>query len=127
MSNMMTVTYMTDEGEDVEEELPCRKEVCPRCDGHGTHLTPSIGEHAYTQEEFEREYDDEESRAAYFQRGGMYDVQCCRCHGDNVVEVVDEARCTTEEQKRILKAWKKAERDRERDEREERHERMMGY
>lgn len=69
--------------------LPAKNEVCGRCEGEGTILNPSIGEHCYTAEEFEREFDEEE-REAYFTRGGMYDVCCPDCKGKRVVKVVDE-------------------------------------
>lgn len=56
------------------------------------HLTPSIGEHAYSAEEFAEEYDDEE-REQYFARGGMYDITCLDCEGNKVVSAVDEEAC----------------------------------
>jgi hypothetical protein len=79
--------------DEVEHELPAVFAVCPRCDGHGTHLTPSIGNYAYSSEEFEEAFHDDEDREAYFKRGGKYDVECERCHGKNVVPVVDRAAC----------------------------------
>jgi hypothetical protein len=88
-----------EEGEEITHELPSKKQVCSKCHGEGTHLNPSIGEHAYSAEEFEREFDDEE-REEYFTRGGMYDVQCIKCNGRNVEEVVDEERCDKELLKR---------------------------
>ncbi len=81
-----------DDGERVVT-LPVKMEVCSRCEGHGYHLTPSIGEHAYSQEEFYEAFDDEEDRAEYFRRGGIYDVRCYDCKGANVVPVVDESAC----------------------------------
>jgi len=99
----ITFTVENDEGEEIEYELPSKKEVCQRCEGHGTHLNPSIGEHAYSQEEFEREFDDEE-KEAYFTRGGMYDVPCKVCKGARVVDVVDDSNLSTEEVE-ILKIY----------------------
>jgi hypothetical protein len=90
---MISFTYETDEGEEIETELPSKFEVCDRCRGHGTHLNPSIGEHAYTPEEFEEAFFEEEDRAEYFKRGGRYDVSCEECHGRRVVEAVDVAAC----------------------------------
>ena len=106
--NTITVTLYDDEGDEVEHELPARMEVCSRCEGHGTHLNPSIGEHAYTREEFEESF-DEEGREEYFKRGGIYDVTCEECGGDNVVPVVDTDRLT-EEQKKIYAEHLKHER-----------------
>lgn len=98
------ITYIDDDEDEVSVELPARHEVCHKCEGHGTILNPSIGEHAYSQEEFEEAFQDEEDRAAYFQRGGRYDVSCPTCHGNKVVQVVYEAKCTTSEQKQHLQA-----------------------
>lgn len=97
----MIVEYLDADGEVQEGELPCKMEVCPTCEGHGTHLTPSMRDHAYSAEEFAESFDDEEA-AEYFQRGGRYDVVCEECHGKNVVKVVDEDSCKSEEQKAIL-------------------------
>ncbi len=111
MGMTIKFTIENDDGEETEIELPSKKEVCSRCDGHGTHLTPSIGEHAYTSEEFYEAFHDEEDRADYFKRGGKYDVTCHDCGGRNVVDVVDESRCTTEEQKEHLKVYYRRQRD----------------
>ena len=70
-------------------DLPCSFAVCPRCDGHGSILTPSIGEHAFSSEEFTEAFCDDEDRAAYFTRGGKYDVTCPTCLGKNVVPSPD--------------------------------------
>lgn len=84
-----TVSYLTEDGEEVEVDLPAKNEVCDRCEGHGTHLNPSIGEYGYSREEFEESFDEEE-REEYFKRGGRYDVICEVCHGKNVVLLIDE-------------------------------------
>ncbi len=99
-------TYENDEGEECECELPSRFEVCPRCEGHGTHLTESIGSHAYSMEEFNESFDEEE-REHYFRRGGMYDVRCVECHGARVVSVVDEEACKTPELAEVLKRYER--------------------
>ncbi len=90
---MIKFTVTDDNGEEVEHELPSRREVCSRCNGEGSHLTPSIGEHAYSQEEFEESFSTDEEQEAYFTRGGAYDVTCEVCGGENVEDVVDEERC----------------------------------
>jgi hypothetical protein len=80
----------------VEEQtitLPVKMEVCDRCQGHGTHLTPSIGEHAYSTHAFNEAFPEDEDRQEYFRRGGRYDVQCLTCKGANVIAVVDEDAC----------------------------------
>jgi hypothetical protein len=108
--------------------LPACMAVCSRCEGHGSHLTESIGEHAYTSEEFYEAFDDEESRHEYFRRGGRYDVTCRECHGMRVVKVPDEEACARDPKlaadlKRIEDHLEQEQRWRD----EDRHEREMGY
>lgn len=68
--------------------FPARHEVCTDCDGHGTTLAPSL-RGAFTASEFNECFDDEESRAAYFERGGRYDVTCETCGGLRVTVEID--------------------------------------
>ena len=119
---MVEFTTMNDDGEETVHELPSRFEVCSRCDGHGTHLTPSMGEHAYSEEEFEETFHDDDDREEYFKRGGIYDVQCETCHGERVQEVVDEATCPAD----LLKKYQEYQRDQYNYERECAAERAMG-
>jgi len=93
-----------DNGESIMETLPAKFIVCPECEGHGTIMNISMGGHAYTQEEFNKQFDDEDS-AEYFKRGGKYDVQCPHCKGKNVVLDIDAEACVTNEQKDIVKAY----------------------
>lgn len=65
--------------------LPALRMVCPRCEGDGYILS----EHAYSQEEFNEAFHDEEERAQYFKRGGIYDISCPECGGRNVVDSID--------------------------------------
>ena len=123
--NTITITYTNDDGDEIEVKLPAKKEVCPRCEGHGTHLTPSIGEHAYSAEEFYEAFSEEEDRAEYFKRGGIYDVTCHECKGQNVIDVVDEDACTSDEQKAHLAAWENEEEEHARYEAEARAEARM--
>lgn len=46
------ICYLNEDGDEVTAKVPHVNEVCDRCEGHGTHLTPSIGMHAYSAEEF---------------------------------------------------------------------------
>lgn len=85
-------TYEDEQGEEQEVELPAKNVVCHRCEGYGTHLNPSIGQHAYTSEEFNESFDEEEAEQ-YFTRGGIYDVSCEECHGNKVIAEVDEQAC----------------------------------
>lgn len=123
----ITFTVITGSGLEHEHELPAVFEVCDRCDGHGTHLTPSIGEHAYSSEEFAESFDDEE-RAEYFKRGGIYDVPCEVCKGARVVPVVDEERAAlTLRGRRLIALYWHALEQRAAWRREEESERRFGY
>lgn len=93
-------TTITVQGETYD--VPAHYIICPNCQGHGTHLMPSIREHAYTQEEF-RDFSDDE-RDAYFNRGGMFDVPCETCKGLRVV-IEPHVEAASPEQARIIEAW----------------------
>lgn len=91
----ITITIENDEGEEQEVTFPAKMEVCGECEGEGFVLNEGMRGHAYSSEEFEEYFDDEE-RAEYFKRGGRYDVQCPCCKGRNVVAVVDESKLSAE-------------------------------
>lgn len=95
-------TLVDEDGVETEHELPSKFEVCPQCEGHGSCLHPDIGSYAYSSEEFNEAFDDEE-QAEYFRRGGRYDVTCFECNGKRVVEVVDEDKAEPE----LLKLYRK--------------------
>lgn len=97
----MEITYSDDNGDEITVELPSKFVVCPNCEGHGTHLNNSMRNHAYSLEEFEYEFDEEE-KEHYFRRGGMYDVVCEACGGNRVVSIVDEDRLSSEDMKHFL-------------------------
>src|SRR3954471_21354083 len=98
----ISFTYEDDDGEEIEASLPAKMEVCYRCSGHGSHLHPAIGEHAYSVEEFYESFSEPEDREEYFRHGGIYDVACEVCHGQNVIPVVDGEACHSDEQKKLL-------------------------
>jgi len=91
---MIKFTTMDDDGNETEHELPSKMAVCDRCEGHGTHLAPSIGGHAYSMEEFEESFSTDEEKDEYFKRGGCYDVRCEECKGLRVTQVLDVEACT---------------------------------
>lgn len=120
--------WYDEDGEEVSHSFPSKNEVCHRCEGYGTHLNPSIGNHAYSQEEFYESF-DEEGREEYFKRGGIYDVQCEECKGNKVIEVVDESRLS-EEQKKLYEEYCEHEEDMARmdeDDRRTRYYESGGY
>lgn len=57
-------------------------EICPTCQGRGSHVNPSIDAHGISSEEFSEDPDFAE---AY--QNGAYDVPCAECHGESVVPV----------------------------------------
>ena len=111
-----------------EHELPAVYVVCPKCEGHGAHLAPSIGEHAYSREEFYEAFSDEDDRAEYFKRGGRYDVPCTACDGRRVVlEVDQEAAKLTGRGRRLLALYDAVSEREAAWRREEAYERKYGY
>jgi len=104
-------------------------EVCSECDGHGFVLAEGMRGYAYSQEEFEETFEDENDRHEYFRRGGIYDQQCPVCHGKNVVPVIDEEQIP-DNLKAQYEEFQKADERRARYEAEDRAtsrmERMMG-
>lgn len=122
---MVAVQFYNDDGDEDTIQLPHTREVCERCEGFGTHLNPSIGEHAYSAEEFAESF-DEEGREQYFKRGGIYDVRCERCNGERVINVLCEKECKTEEQKEALRCIHAAEKEERQYRAECEAERRMG-
>jgi len=111
MSMTINLDLCGDDGE-FSVTLPAKFCVCTTCEGHGTILNPSIAVHAYSMEEFTESF-DEEQRAHYFKRGGMYDIPCTECKGARVVSVVDEDALNAS-QKEDFSSWQKQEAERER-------------
>lgn len=102
------------ENVDVEHEIPAKNAVCSRCEGEGRHLHPAIGSYAYTRDEFEEAFSDDEQREAYFAGGhGMYGVACEVCNGAKVVPVPDVRACKAAGLLEVLREWRKQERRRE--------------
>lgn len=97
--------------------LVMRYQVCPVCDGRGTHVNPSIDCGGLSSEDFA---DDPGFRDDYF--GGSYDVTCYTCRGNRVVPEPDTSACDPE----ALAAWNELESDRAAYEAERAAERRMG-
>lgn len=58
--------------------------VCSKCKGEGKHMNPSIGNVAYTRDDF-----DEDPDFARDYMSSLYDVTCYLCKGLRVVQEVD--------------------------------------
>lgn len=69
-----------DEGEEIEVKFVW--EVCPTCNGKGTHVNPSIDCNGLTAEDFA---DDPDFAESYIR--GDYDVACYDCGGKRVIPV----------------------------------------
>lgn len=87
------LSYTNDDGEQELYEFPAKYEVCSDCEGHGSVLCEGMRGHAYSMEDFDREfsYDEQEE---YFKVGGAYDVPCPTCKGSRVEKVIDLERLT---------------------------------
>lgn len=82
-----TVTLEDEDGEEVTHTVPIKFEVCPTCDGKGTHTNPSIDCNGLSRDDL---YEDPDFAEDYF--SGRYDVPCYECGGERVVaECADEA------------------------------------
>jgi hypothetical protein len=78
------------QGEEETVVVPAHYEVCYDCEGEGSTLMESL-RGAFTQEEFEDCFDDDESKEEYMRGGkGRYGVTCKTCAGRTTVLVPDE-------------------------------------
>jgi len=122
------VLYYEDE-EEVTLSLPAKMVVCSDCRGLGFVLCEGMRGHAYSQEEFEEAFWDDEDREAYMTRGGKYDVICPTCKGKNVIPVID-ASCIPSHLQKEYKKYLAYKRESDRSDREYeaicRMERMSG-
>ena len=117
----MTFTFEHDDGESEELAvyvLPAKMEVCPTCNGRGTHVRPSIDAGGYDGDD--DDYDPETGESLYF--SGFYDITCQTCNGKNVVPAIDRKNAN----KAILEIYDEMQEDDADYERICRMERMMG-
>ena len=77
----------TVEMDDEEVEVGFTWEVCPTCNGKGSHVNPSIDCCGLTGEDFA---EDPEFADEYF--SGVYDESCRQCGGKRVVPVCKDER-----------------------------------
>lgn len=107
-----------DEGGEQLVEVPLKFDVCPLCDGRGSHVNPSIDAHGLSAEDFAEDPDFADD---YFR--GAYDQPCNECGGQRVVPVPDPERVDAKLMTKIQAAEQAA-----CDYASEcYHERMMGY
>lgn len=111
-----------EDGNEIKDELPGRREVCGTCNGEGRHVDPAIDGHGISAEEWANDWDEDE-REAY--RNGAYDVTCEECGGEKIVTILDEDRAEIECPE-LLKAYLEYQEDCRRDAAERAAERRMG-
>lgn len=118
MSNEIRFSHENNDGDEVEISLPSRYEVCPCCEGKGSHDHPAFS-NGITSSEW-AEWDQEE-REDY--QKGIYDVPCEECKGLRVILVPDEERCD----KADLALWEEKERAAFEERQNERRAERYGY
>lgn len=80
---------MNDDGETVIVEVPAEYVVCWDCEGEGKTLNENL-RGAFTQEEFDRCFEDKDSKAEYKKGGqGIYGVTCKTCKGRTTILAPD--------------------------------------
>jgi hypothetical protein len=114
----LTVTILNAEGDEIA--LPAKHEVCPRCEGHGSHVNPAIDGNGITESEMYEAGED--FREDYM--AGVYDVRCEECKGNRVVAVVNRD-ALTDEQRTALERHERAQEESARDDYSERYLRMQ--
>jgi hypothetical protein len=116
-----TFTQENDDGEEVSYTLPAKFEVCPTCEGRGSHVNPSIDAGGISEDDdFWHDDEDEEGNSRY--RSGFYNVTCYTCGGRNVVPAIARERAD----EATLKIWDAKSEDDADFEAVCRAERMMG-
>ena len=99
---MLEAAIETDDGEEVIN-FPTKFEVCPTCDGKGTHVNPNIDSNGITSDEWANDWSPEDQETYL---SGGYDVPCYECDGKRVVPEVDEDKCD-DGLKAKLELWNK--------------------
>lgn len=94
------VSGKDDEG-DYEEmvEFPYKYAICDVCEGHGSHVKPSVDRDGITESE-RAEWDPDEWEAY---QGGAYDQTCNNCGGTGKAIVFDTENMTPEQRKTYVK------------------------
>lgn len=83
----ISFVYEDENGVECEAKLPCKKIVCPKCSGKGKIVNPAIDGNGLTKEDF-----DEDPGFFEDYMAGVYDIQCPKCNGANVVDEIDETK-----------------------------------
>ena len=75
------------------ESMPSDIVVCPRCNGRGRHVNPSIDGDGFTGEEWAEM--DEDFKESY--RNGYFDVICSVCNGLRITAKIATERLNAEQ------------------------------
>ena len=116
----LVATYDYDADVEIEGWLPVKYEVCPLCQGRGTHTNPSIDASGLSRREFDYDPGFEDDY-----RHGVFDVKCYECDGRRVVPVPVQTYLSPE-QERILECLREQQEDEAAYEAEVAAERRMG-
>lgn len=111
MKATVLLRWEDDESGDEEErevEVPIKFEICPTCQGKGTHVNPSIDCNGLTAEDFAEDPDFAED---YF--NGAYDQTCNECGGERVVPEINREGVNEETGKLIDEVMRQLEAQRE--------------
>lgn len=112
MTRSITIRFYDEQTDDyIFHVIPARWEICPRCNGEGTHVNLNIDGHGISQDEWERDWGDEERENYY---NGVYDVVCEAGCTSGKTLVGDEARMTAE-QRELHARWLEEEAERKAD------------
>ena len=95
----MTLSWVheDEDGNETTTVFPAVYEVCPLCNGRGSHVNPSIdcggisdGDEFWDDDADDADDADEDGESRYFR--GDYDVKCNECEGKRVVPTIDRGR-----------------------------------
>ncbi len=73
------------------DTFPAKYEICPRCDGTGSHVNPAVDGNGLSSEDID-ELGGQDFMDDYLE--GVYDVPCEECHGSSVVLILDPKRAS---------------------------------
>jgi hypothetical protein len=99
--NFSHPAFKDENGKEVVFQLEGKMEVCPRCQGTGSHVREDIDDSRLV--DMYHEDGDYEALDAYFK--GSMDVICTQCNGRNVVPVP----VLDEEMQKEIDEWNQAE------------------
>lgn len=117
----MEIFFVDDWGDEVSLDVKPKKEVCPECDGEGSHIHNAFRYDSFSPYDADREGVDFHETVKDMV-SGRYDVVCSECKGLRVVDVPDLS-CLTESE---LKSYQETLRINAECERMMRVERKMG-